>query len=778
MLLAASFVLFSLYSIATPLFEASDELWHYPFVQYLSTGHGLPVQFSEQTDENAPWRQEGSQPPLYYALAALLTAPFDSSNWREIRRLNPQGDGGVPTRDGNANVILHTPAERFPWSGASLQAHVARLLSVILSTLTVLFAYGVGRELFPATAALRLGTAIFTAFVPMFAFISGSINNDNAAVLFCTAAIWWALRTLRLRDLSARSAVIAGLLTALGALSKSSAFGLVGLFALAALIVALRSGAAGRYDPSRVLGGRGASSLEYGRRPAPHGSGSEALSTAASGRYRDQIQPLLVYGVLFGLVVTVLSGWWFVRNLSLYGDWLGWNAFLDVVGRRLPPADLTQLWSEREGFVWAYWGVFGALNVIMPHGVYDALNIIVVLALCGWLVALFSALLGLRTVKIVRTLNAVPLWAWQLALCIFWVTLIFVSFLRWTALTPASQGRLLFPCIAVFAAAMAGGLYRLHRLAFALGSAALILLASVVPFAIITPVYAQPLALPQARPAHALNAVFGDVLELIGYDDPPATAAPGEEVDLRLYWRVRALMPVNYSVFVHLLDENDVVVAQRDMYPGQGTLAASELAVGYTWSDHYTLPIPRRQALPPMTLRWELGVYDFQNGNRLRTQVDSQTRDAIRFGRLELKPPASDALPLLRYNTGIQLLAYELQPRTLSAGSPLTVTLYWHTERKLAADYTVSVQLLDEQANKVAQHDSPPAGGVAPTSAWVPGQTITDTHVLLLANDAPPRVYSLLVIWYLPLDFSRLGAYDERGQYAGNQVELARVRVR
>ena len=42
--LAASFLLFNLYSPATPLFEASDELWHYPFVQHLAGGGGLPVQ--------------------------------------------------------------------------------------------------------------------------------------------------------------------------------------------------------------------------------------------------------------------------------------------------------------------------------------------------------------------------------------------------------------------------------------------------------------------------------------------------------------------------------------------------------------------------------------------------------------------------------------------------------------------------------------------------------------------------------------------------------------
>ena len=87
----AAFVLFGYYSVVTPIFEASDELWHYPMVLRLATGGGLPEQRAGQTDEEAPWRQEGSQPPLYYAAAALVSAPIDQSNWRELRRINPHG---------------------------------------------------------------------------------------------------------------------------------------------------------------------------------------------------------------------------------------------------------------------------------------------------------------------------------------------------------------------------------------------------------------------------------------------------------------------------------------------------------------------------------------------------------------------------------------------------------------------------------------------------------------------------------------------------------------
>jgi hypothetical protein len=787
-LVAASFVLFCLYGLATPLFETSDELWHYPLVQHLATTASLPVQRSDQTDADAPWRQEGSQPPLYYAIAALATAPFDSSNWRDIRRLNPHSDMGVPTRDGNANAVLHTPAEDFPWTGAALAVRIARLVSIVLSTLTVLFAYLVACELFPddggrttddgdepirdssivnrqspqsSNVGLRLGTMVFTACVPMFAFISGSVNNDNAAALFATMGVWWALRVARRGDLSVRSGLVAGLITSAAILSKSSAAGLVGLFGLAALL---------------------------SRQPPVVSS-----QTVPAGRHPSFAILLSIFVVVLVSVVAVLTGWWFARNQVLYGDLLGWNAFLDAVGRRLPPASLAQLWSEREGFVWAYWGVFGTLNIILPPTVYDALNGMVLAALAGAGWAAVKKITehraqsadktrpGLALVR--RPSSVVHLWSFvvghsSFVICMAWVAVTFVALLRWTSLTPASQGRLMFPCIAVIAAGIAYGFSRIHRVALWFGGAGLAVLAFAVPFAVIAPVYARPPALAQPAPSHPLGVMLGNALELVGYDEPSAaTAAPGDEPMLRLYWRLRAPLARNYSVFVHLVDEDNVIVAQRDMYPGQGTLATSELQPGYAWSDRYALRIPRL-APAPKRLHMDAGMYDLQTGERLTVTAEPGAEQSVAFGQLDLLP-GSTGDPLLRYANGIELTGYDLQPRSLTAQTPLSVTLHWRAASRIGSDYTISLQLLDDKANKIAQHDSAPAGGDAPTSSWAVGTAITDTHVLHIAPDAPPGVYRLLLVWYLPTDFSRLGAYDgHTGQYTGDEIELTRLRVK
>src|SRR5262249_16021773 len=139
-ILAAYLVLATVYSVVTPIFEASDELWHYPMVQYLAThGFQLPPQ---QPGIETDWRQEGSQPPLYYLIAAAITAPIDTSDLDFIRRQNPHADIGVIRPDGNVNMIVHrTEAEAFPWRGTVLAVHLARFLSIALGLGTVIVTF-------------------------------------------------------------------------------------------------------------------------------------------------------------------------------------------------------------------------------------------------------------------------------------------------------------------------------------------------------------------------------------------------------------------------------------------------------------------------------------------------------------------------------------------------------------------------------------------------------------------------------------------------------------
>ena len=56
----------------------------------------------------------------------------------------------------------------------------------------------------------------------------------------------------------------------------------------------------------------------------------------------------------------LVAGWWYLRNWRLYGDLLGHNVFLAILGQRDVPADLAQLWRERISFIRGYWEVAAA----------------------------------------------------------------------------------------------------------------------------------------------------------------------------------------------------------------------------------------------------------------------------------------------------------------------------------------------------------------------------------------------------------------------------------
>jgi len=734
-----SFFLFTAYSLATPLFEASDELWHYPFVQRLATGGGLPVQRPDQTDADAPWRQEGSQPPLYYAFSAALSAPFDSSNWRELRRLNPHADMGVPTRDGNSNAILQTPADAFPWTRAALAVRAARLASILLSTATVVLAWLAASEVFRESSPLRrLLVMAFVASVPMFAYISGAINNDNAAVTLSTAGLWWALRLIRLGRWDARSAAIAGAVTGLAALSKVSGLGLAGLFAVAGALSAWPS--------------------------------EGDLKTRLHG-FAGALPRFIRFGVILVGVAAAISAWWYIRNVVQYGgDVLGWSAFLDAVGRREPPADLTKLWSEREGFFWAFWGVFGGLNVIMPPWIYDVLLALTAASGIG---------LALKLVRPRNSRQATPPprpagWKTRQAFAMAaFALIVFIGLLRWSALTPASQGRLMFPCIAAFGMAWVYGLGSLHRRMPLIATSALACLALVVPTSVLIPAYAKPAPVWTERQAVPVGAVFAGAIELVEAGAETA-AEPGAEITLRLNWRVLATPAVNYSVFVHLVDEDGVIVAQRDMHPGQGSLATAELPPGRLWSDRYTLKISGFERAPRNT-RWEVGLYDAASGARAALSGVPGRENAVQFGAVRIMP-RRDPPALLQYEPGIVLARYAISPSTIAPGEALQVDLEWSANRLVDGDFVASIQLLDARSGKAAQSDMPPAGRT--TSGWRAGETRADSRSLVIDPGTQPGAYRLMLVVYRPETFARAGGYDARGIYIGDQIELTRIWIK
>ena len=892
-----------MYSVATPIFEASDELWHYPVIHHLARGGGLPVQDSNSVQL---WRQEGSQPPLYYALGALLTAWIDTSDLPQVRQLNPHADIGVLTADGNVNMVVHTERERFPYHGTTLAVHIVRWMSVLMGAVTVWFTYLIARAVFvaevgkssPAQYDTALLAAALVAFNPMFLFISGSVNNDNLVVMLSTLALYLLAR-LDEGSLRFSRLVPLGLVIGLAVLSKVNALALIPLAVLALAWVAWR------------------------RRSwwlALWGSGTVVGATA------------------------VVAGWWFVRNAQLYGDPLGLNMLVAITGPRHPQPTLWQLAGEWQGFLLSFWGLFGGLNVPLEGWIYTFYNALSVLGLLGLVVFVWRCYAGrlprsegappsrgggilrcpfavpslflryaqdcgsglwlraLATKRLLRSLwvqrsnlwvggrsmgpcarldahkglcysghceahqcrsralscsegnlsftdardaspaaqhdgieggvsfpmsgaptrrgaaqhdaglplptkerkdKSCPVVGWRLFLLVVWLGAVFASLVRWTLMTPASQGRLMFSALAPVGVLLALGLKqfapaRYWRMTIFALAVALVAVAAVIPFRVIAPAYARPQPLSPAEVEaipNRLGVLFGDRIRLMGYWVDKDVVSPDDTLSVTLYWEGLAPIERDYSVFVHLLGEHDLVIAQRDTYPGRGLWPTSLWKPGEVIADAVVLNVPQ-SAYAPDRAQIEVGMYDFSSGHRLRAvQIPSDCTgpacvvdlgDNVRFHSVAVQPVTTagklsvGVVPnpvRFDFEGKLTLIGYSLDRRAARPGESLVLTLYWQALQPLHEDYTVFTHVLGKKDAIWAQKDSQPQDGAAPTSSWPPGAVVEDRYELRLRPDTPPDIYAIEVGLYRAATGQRLGVLGEQGRLSADHVILTRVRV-
>lgn len=95
----------------------------------------------------------------------------------------------------------------------------------------------------------------------------------------------------------------------------------------------------------------------------------------------------------------------------------------------------------------------------------------------------------------------------------------------------------------------------------------------------------------------------------------PLALAPNDYLGVVLLWSAEQPAATNYSVFVHLVDEAGVTVAQSDGWPGCGHAPTSTWQAGEVVYDPHRLTVPT--ALSPGTYTLRVGMYDAETGRRL-----------------------------------------------------------------------------------------------------------------------------------------------------------------
>jgi hypothetical protein len=114
---------------------------------------------------------------------------------------------------------------------------------------------------------------------------------------------------------------------------------------------------------------------------------------------------------------------------------------------------------------------------------------------------------------------------------------------------------------------------------------------------------------------HVLNYRLGPTIRLIGHSLSTGRLAPGDSIEFGLYWQALAKPPLDYTIFVHVLDAEGQNVAGWDTMPRQNTFPTTEWPVRRVIDDVHRVLLP--PDLPPGEYRVALGMYYWPTGERL-----------------------------------------------------------------------------------------------------------------------------------------------------------------
>ena len=265
---------------------------------------------------------------------------------------------------------------------------------------------------------------------------------------------------------------------------------------------------------------------------------------------------------------------------------------------------------------------------------------------------------------------------------------------------------------------------------------------------------------------------FAAGVEVLAHGAAAQTWA-GETLRVALLWQVAEPPPLGprFRFFNHLTAPNGATVAQAD---GIG-FETPDWRSGDLVLSWFSLPIALSAPSGLYSLR--AGLYDL--GTLARSPlVDSSSGDSLLLGAARILSPAhllpfASTPPIATWSGGIHLAQFEL-PERAASGEPVPIQLLWRAETAPQRDYTVFIHLTDPSGAVVAQSDSYPAGGAAPTSAWRPSDLVADTvQVRLPAGLQPGTVLEARLGLYTLDDQRRLPLADG---YA-DHISLGKVKV-
>ncbi|MEM7034299.1 MAG: glycosyltransferase family 39 protein, partial [Chloroflexota bacterium] len=542
------------------------------------------------------------------------------------------GDSGhfIPYDGISITRKLHTEDELFPFRGIVLAWHLARLVSIGLSVLTIIAIYLIVQAIYPQQPYFALAVAGFAAFVPRFVINSAVVNDDNLVIPLIAFSLYGLIRVIQ-GHTQRRSLLIVGSLIGLAVVAKYHSIVLLAEVTLTFVLLVTY-----RRESWRVWGRRW-------------------------------------LWVMLGFLLT--AGVWFIYLFYQFNQ----IAELGVIQGLLAPlgdpttTNVTDLWSMIISWAWVtpvfrtFWIVAGSILVFAPDYVYQTLTILTIIALIGLFFTLYRAS-RLRQ-------------SWSLEICLLvthlllYVGIVFGRYQVFVAqgVDPppySTQGRHLYPALVsiafLYVLGWRGVLLSIRSLFTPLPSVQrmdrALALTTAISFCVFSFVafffFVRPLFYPflpitrqQPRLANLNNqqpsVVFQENMEFVGYSFD-AGSPRTHRLPIELNWRTNNPLSRDYVMQLCLNDNQGYQVLCHWGYPADGLYPTRIWEPGYFVRDERVLPLPH--CLEEDDYELTLSIWPLDNGAAISTldpQISLPTAHSLGKIPISLPTPTHDSPELL-----------------------------------------------------------------------------------------------------------------------------------
>jgi 4-amino-4-deoxy-L-arabinose transferase-like glycosyltransferase len=283
-----------------------------------------------------------------------------------------------------------------------------------------------------------------------------------------------------------------------------------------------------------------------------------------------------------------------------------------------------------------------------------------------------------------------------------------------------------------------------------------------------------PISKPDLPIRYPLKAEFGDAIQMMGSDAIGSVAA-GEDWRLILFWKANAPIRDDYRIRLRATSEGGKLIAATDDVILEPTYPTHLWREGEYLRTVQDLSIPRDAPSGKAVVRLFLIGPD---------GVPVGRADGVPVAGIEIagrahnytRPVAPQTLAI-RFGDKIGLIGYALSSTSVTAGRPVSVTLYWHANGPTDVTYKVFVHLLSKDGQVVGQSDAPPLQGKGPTDTWQPGEYIEDPYEFTVSQDAPTGPAQLELGFYNPATGIRLPAANENGNPIGDHIIIGGLTI-